>query len=380
MSAHITNILSVSFKNVFVRPLQKDVPAGRSCLPVWIFLDDIFVKYYLNAIEIYCSSFPAPTVENAPTRFSHITGPLLLPLAKKLIREKKTENKINKLTLKRKLQSLKDNGGFNIESPHQQDVLLIVAKQKKAEENLAFAKLMSITSCDDIINAITFPEKENVVFEEVSLNSLPAYLRKELKDNHDKIISALRDPSNNVLHTDPYWLANHVGQYYEKLFAPKYSAGIEAINLFLKRAKLSFIPSELYEELGEDYTCGEFDHILSLMDKEKTHTSPGPDGNLTRLFSFSTKALRPIFAKLFADMANYIIKYDQLPDCFIDLLIRILGKPGKDLADIKSYRPIALMQICLRIICKWPTNRLLRVLHLFIDHQQLAYIPGSQED
>ena len=114
------------------------------------------------------------------------------------------------------------------------------------------------------------------------------------------------------------------------------------------------------------------------MDKEKTHTSPGPDGLPTRLFS--TKALRPIFAKLFADMANFITKYGQLPDCFIDLFIRILGKPGKDLVDIKNYRPIALMQICLRIICKGPTNRLLRVLHLLIDHQQLAYIPGRRID
>ena len=94
--------------------------------------------------------------------------------------------------MKIKLQTLKEKGGFNPESPHHQDVLLIVAQQKKAEENLAFAKLMSITSCaDDIINTFSYPEKENVDFEEVSLNSLPTYLRKELKDNHDKIIPAL---------------------------------------------------------------------------------------------------------------------------------------------------------------------------------------------
>ena len=260
VSSH--NILKLTLKNVFVRPLQKDVPAGRTCLPAWIFLDDFFVKSYSDAITDYCSSLPAPTVENAPSCFAYITGPLLLPLAKKFICAKKIENKVNKVTLKRKLQTLKDKGGFNPESPYHQDVLLIVAQQKKAEENLAFAKLMSITSCaDDIINAFSYPEKENVVFEEVSLNSLSAYLRKELKDNHDKIIPALRDFSNNILHTDPYWMTEHVFNYFENLFAPKASAGTEAINHFLKSAQLKYIPNELFEELGENYTGAEYDHI-----------------------------------------------------------------------------------------------------------------------
>ena len=84
-----------------MRPLQKDVPAGRFCLPAWIFLDYSFVKSYSDAITVYCSSIPASTcVENAPACFTYITGPLLLPLAKKFIREKKIKDKVNKDILK----------------------------------------------------------------------------------------------------------------------------------------------------------------------------------------------------------------------------------------------------------------------------------------
>ena len=58
--------------------------------------------------------------------------------------------------------------------------------------------------------------------------------------------------------------------------------------------------------MGEDYTSGEFVLILSQMDSENIHSAPGPDKLPTRLFS--NKVLRPIFAKIFAEMANYIIK------------------------------------------------------------------------
>lgn len=46
-------------------------------------------------------------------------------------------------------------------------------------------------------------------------------------------------------------------------FAPKESAGTEAINLFLAKTNLKIIPLEIYNEMGEDYTSGEFDLILS---------------------------------------------------------------------------------------------------------------------
>ena len=47
---------------------------------------------------------------------------------------------------------------------------------------------------------------------------------------------------------------------------------------------------------------------------------------------------------------------------------------------IESYRPISLLQMCLRIITKAMTNRLNPHLHHLIGHQQTAYVLGRKSN
>ena len=133
--------------------------------------------------------------------------------------------------------------------------------------------------------------------------------------------------------------------------------------------------------IDASFTTEEFLIVLHDFLTNKKVKSTGEDGipaNLTKVYANET--LRPIFAALLADTANYIASNGSLPDNFKTSLIRILCKLNQNPNLIGNYRPISLLQMCLRIISKAMTNRLNLYLHLLIGHQQTAYVLGRKSN
>jgi hypothetical protein len=65
-----------------------------------------------------------------------------------------------------------------------------------------------------------------------------------------------------------------------------------------------------------------------------------------------------------------------IPNSHKESIITILPKEGKDLSDIKNWRPITLTNCGAKIITKALAIRVNKVLESIIDTSQTAYIPG----
>jgi exonuclease III len=106
--------------------------------------------------------------------------------------------------------------------------------------------------------------------------------------------------------------------------------------------------------------------------KSCKESSPGPDGISYSIY----KSLWDISAPIILDSWTYSVKTGLLPQSQIESVITLLPKEGKDIKDIKNWRPITLANCDSKIVTKALANRMARVLETIIDKSQTAYIPG----
>jgi len=64
------------------------------------------------------------------------------------------------------------------------------------------------------------------------------------------------------------------------------------------------------------------------------------------------------------------------PPSHYESAITLLPKEGKDISDIKNWRPITLSNCDLKIITKALSIKFYKVLDSIIDVSQTAYVPG----
>ncbi len=76
------------------------------------------------------------------------------------------------------------------------------------------------------------------------------------------------------------------------------------------------------------------------------------------------------------DSWKYSIIKQTLPISNKESVITILPKEGKDIGDIKNWRPITLSNCDSKIITKALSNKVSKVLNTVIDNSQTAYVPG----
>jgi hypothetical protein len=101
-------------------------------------------------------------------------------------------------------------------------------------------------------------------------------------------------------------------------------------------------------------------------------SAPGPDG-----IPYS------VYKKLWGTVGDYVhkawlhsMKTNTLPASHVESVITLLPKDGKNLKDIKNWRPITLSNCDAKIITKALAMRMANVLNDIIDPSQTAYVPG----
>ena len=103
----------------------------------------------------------------------------------------------------------------------------------------------------------------------------------------------------------------------------------------------------------------DIDNPLTLSDLRITldsckDSSPGPDGIPYSLIKFTW----PLFGPILLDSWNYAIQTGNLTHSHEDSYLKLLPKEGKDLKQLKNWRPITLSNCDIKIITKSLANKL----------------------
>jgi hypothetical protein len=101
-------------------------------------------------------------------------------------------------------------------------------------------------------------------------------------------------------------------------------------------------------------------------------SSPGPDGISYGIY----KKLWDITGPIILNSWNHSLETGIMPRSHLESVITILPKDGKDLSDIKNWRPITLTNCDAKIITKALAMKISRVLESIIDPSQTAYVKG----
>ncbi|GME71310.1 unnamed protein product [Ambrosiozyma monospora] len=126
------------------------------------------------------------------------------------------------------------------------------------------------------------------------------------------------------------------------------------------------------DTLARDITIREFQKALKQQLALNTESAPGKDGISYR---FIDKALS-ITGPLLVEDFNNLFSATELSETMKPVLFRFILKEGKDIDDVTSYRPIALMSSITRLFPKVMVNRLQPIFQNIISEDQQGFIHG----
>ena len=132
---------------------------------------------------------------------------------------------------------------------------------------------------------------------------------------------------------------------------------------------IASIPSLLNDDINKAM------QPISMVDLEKTlkkcnDSAPGPDGIP---YSY-LKITWPTFGSKLLNSWQYSQATNSLPPSHNESILKLLPKPGKDLKDIKNWRPITLSNCDHKLITKTLSRKLTEALDTIITGTQTAYI------
>jgi hypothetical protein len=169
---------------------------------------------------------------------------------------------------------------------------------------------------------------------------------------------------NGVLVNDQNQIRTEVTNFYDKLYN---STEPVEDNNHLLRNMFTVAPHD-NEYISQPLTLEE----LWLNLKHTRATTPGPDG----MSNTYLKKLWTIMGPLILNAWKYSQDTGVLPPSHKNSLLRLIPKQGKDLTQIKNWRPITLSNCDHKLITRTYNARLLKVIGDHITPTQTAYIKG----
>ncbi len=217
-----------------------------------------------------------------------------------------------------------------------------------------------VTSRKNQSNQLTFRSKTK--WFEYGEKSNKFFLNLQKSRQNQNLITSISDNGNTYVGQKE--VTEGIKKFYTELYAAK-PREYNNDNFYENCPKLTcdqaeFIDNEL--TLNELYKA-----LQSCKD-----SSPGPDGIPYIVYKHLWRLAGPIILESW----KYSSKENTLPQSHYESIITLLPKEGKDIRQLKNWRPITLSNCDAKIITKALATKLSKVLEPIIDKSQTAYIPG----
>jgi hypothetical protein len=189
------------------------------------------------------------------------------------------------------------------------------------------------------------------------------FLNLNKSHQRQKLISRIR--KDDVEHVGQKQVSDCIRDFYQDLYSIQQPTEVADETFYDKCPKLSpnnkkFMDEklelrDLWQALG---TCKD--------------SAPGPDGIPYVVY----RKLWKQTGQTILDAWNYSMTTGTLTTSHVESIITLLPKEGKDIRDIKNWRPITLSNCDSKIITKAIALKMAKVLDSIIDSSQTAYVPG----
>ena len=131
--------------------------------------------------------------------------------------------------------------------------------------------------------------------------------------------------------------------HYIKNYEAKKEVGVTDCRTFLKELDLPVLTEQQSSDCGKLINKNE---ILSALRKMKNNKSPGNDGLQKEFYIFYFL----IIGDLLLNRLNYCFEQGELAPTQRQAIITLVPKPGKDIRFLKSWRPISLLNVDVKIL------------------------------
>ncbi len=200
-------------------------------------------------------------------------------------------------------------------------------------------------------------------------NKSGQFLANQLKINKEKTtICAVKDLTGDTVY-DPERINNTFRDFYESLYSPQINPSKDEIDQFLDNITLPKLTDNQAMALDSPLTSDELQEALNSMPNKK---APGPDGFPAEFYKEFWAILAPTFYRMLQETKEN----GRLPPNMNSANISLLLKPGKDPVLPTSYRPISLINVDTKIICKAISKRIEKITPLIIHYDQTGFIKG----
>lgn len=177
---------------------------------------------------------------------------------------------------------------------------------------------------------------------------LLAWRLKQLQN--EKNITSVENSDGQII-VDPLVISETFKVFFEKLYSSDITHMGQEQNIFLDTLQIPNISGLTSVDLGAAITKEE---ISIAIDHLKIGKTPGPDGLPTEIYKkVKDKLLSPLF-----DMFSDSFEKGILAISLRGALITLLPKPGKPCNKCGNLRPISLVNVDLKILCKILARRL----------------------
>ena len=193
------------------------------------------------------------------------------------------------------------------------------------------------------------------------------FLGLERRNYMNKVITNLRNSDNEVCRNQNE-IMNILVSHFTEMFDEKPIDQNKA-NDYVDKVGLKQISDKQKQELNKPLTLEELNIALKVMNNNK---APGTDGFPTEFYKVFWKELKIFFYR----MAVESYEKGELPLSMREGILTLIPKPHKPRDEIKSYRPITLLNSSYKILATAMANRIKTVLEDVVGGEQTGFMPG----